>query len=565
MKRIIELKLALLYFQQNIEVPEIQLMFDPTIKEKCVKAKGESRKPSINDCTDLINDNNFVNFLEQCVSKWIQDINTITKMKNEITTGNTLQEMNYWVSFERSLNIIEQQFKMPEVELTLEILKFKRKFGLTTTFENDLNIKDIIAKSTKVSDMMKDFPINELLSATTLQDISTAMGLIYISLNEISKNDAYEPSRFLSFLEAISRDLLDQLLKILSALTLMSLPYNEFLTLLDQSKGIFMKWDAKILERNFKHLDLKRRLDEVFEIRKHHENLREVIEGILKKEVSCKTGEVMSFLTPKDISEAYALFQNLNILDLSKEGEANFNATYKRYEMKIYRVETQITVKLRDTLGAAVNANEMFRIFSKFNTLFFRPIIRGAIQEYQSQLLRTVQNDIQALKVKFLKQYENTEDFRICKSRDIPPISGAVIWAKQIKRRLNKYMKRVEDVLGAEWSDHPEGRSLKETSIMFEKHLNTEITQITDNSIKRMLDLKNSNWNNKIFDFVGKEKLKIVVNFDERMISLFKEIRNFQWMKIRVLFSFISSLISFNRLIFQQLSLQMKLRHSIHQ
>ena len=273
----------------------------------------------------------------------------------------------------------------------------------------------------------------------------------------------------------------------------------------------------------------------------------------------------MSFLTPKDISEAYALFQNLNILDLSKEGEANFNATYKRYEMKIYRVETQITVKLRDTLGAAVNANEMFRIFSKFNTLFFRPIIRGAIQEYQSQLLRTVQNDIQALKVKFLKQYENTEDFRICKSRDIPPISGAVIWAKQIKRRLNKYMKRVEDVLGAEWSDHPEGRSLKETSIMFEKHLNTEITQITDNSIKRMLDLKNSNWNNKIFDFVGKEKLKIVVNFDERMISLFKEIRNFQWMKIRVLFSFISSLISFNRLIFQQLSLQMKLRHSIHQ
>ena len=73
----------------------------------------------------------------------------------------------------------------------------------------------------------------------------------------------------------------------------------------------------------------------------------------------------MSFLTTKDISEAYLLFQNLDILDLSKEGEATLNAAYKNYEMKIDRVETQITVKLRDRLGAAANANEMFRIFSK--------------------------------------------------------------------------------------------------------------------------------------------------------------------------------------------------------
>jgi hypothetical protein len=61
------------------------------------------------------------------------------------------------------------------------------------------------------------------------------------------------------------------------------------------------------------------------EIRQHHEKLREMIEGILQKESSGKTGEAMSFLTTKDISDAYVFFQNLNILDLSKEGEANLN------------------------------------------------------------------------------------------------------------------------------------------------------------------------------------------------------------------------------------------------
>ena len=302
LKRITELNLALLHCQQSIEVPEIQLVFDPAIKNKCSQAKSEGRKPSTNDCTDLMNDNNFINSLAQCVSKWIQDISTITKMKYEITTGNTLQEINYWVSFERSLNLIEQQVKMPEVELTLEILKFKRKFGITTTFENDLNLKNIIDKSTKVSAVMKDFPINELLSANTLPDIASAIVVIFMHVKKISNNDAYEPSRFLSFLEALSRDLLVQVLKILAAIRLMSMPYNEFITLLEQSKEIFTKWDeefalirdlmkknskgmnSEITNCSFEHNNLKRRLEKVLEIRQHHEKLREVIEGILQKE-----------------------------------------------------------------------------------------------------------------------------------------------------------------------------------------------------------------------------------------------------------------------------------------
>jgi len=51
----------------------------------------------------------------------------------------------------------------------------------------------------------------------------------------------------------------------------------------------------------------------------------------------------------------------------------------KNYEIRIDKIETQITSKLRDKLGSSNSANEMFRIFEKFNPLFFRPHIRGAI------------------------------------------------------------------------------------------------------------------------------------------------------------------------------------------
>jgi dynein heavy chain 1 len=199
-------------------------------------------------------------------------------------------------------------------------------------------------------------------------------------------------------------------------------------------------------------------------------------------------------------------------------------------------VETQITVKLRDKLGSAnSNANEMFRIFSKFNALFFRPHIRGAIQEYQTQLLQTVQKDIEALRDKFIRKFHNTETFKLSKVRDIPQTSGSAIWAKQLNGKLKKYMERVENVLGPQWAEHPEGKKLKEIGDMFEKHLN--IQPIYDIWKEEILNFtKDMNMNHKIFDIQQKKKnqLEIFVNFDERMISLFKELRNFIYMKIKV-------------------------------
>ena len=72
-----------------------------------------------------------------------------------------------------------------------------------------------------------------------------------------------------------------------------------------------------------------------------------------------------------------------------------------RYEERIDRVETRITSRLRDQLGTAKNAGEMFRIFSRFNALFVRPHIQGAIREYQTQLIQRVKDDIETLHNKF--------------------------------------------------------------------------------------------------------------------------------------------------------------------
>lgn len=137
-------------------------------------------------------------------------------------------------------------------------------------------------------------------------------------------------------------------------------------------------------------------------------------------------------------------------------------------------METRITARLRDQLGTAKNANEMFRIFSRFNALFVRPHIRGAIREYQTQLIQRVKDDIEALHEKFKVQYPQSKACRMSQVRDLPPVSGSIIWAKQIDRQLSVYMKRVEDVLGKGWENHVEGQKLKADADSFRAKLNTQ-------------------------------------------------------------------------------------------
>jgi dynein heavy chain 1 len=113
---------------------------------------------------------------------------------------------------------------------------------------------------------------------------------------------------------------------------------------------------------------------------------------------------------------------------------------------------------LREKLGGATNANEMFRIFSKFNGLYFRPRIKSAIEEYQSQLLKTVKDGIGFLEKKYVQKYEKTENRKICRVRDIPENPGKIIWVKQIRLKLEKYEQKIEQILMENWKEHPEGK-----------------------------------------------------------------------------------------------------------
>lgn len=259
--------------------------------------------------------------------------------------------------------------------------------------------------------------------------------------------------------------------EIQSAFRLLFEKINDFRGMLAGGRARLDATSNKVME-NIMRNPLQERLTRIFTFRKHHHKFRQIIKKTLSNEASGDTNNLEEVALSK-INEAYQFFHGINVLDISKEGFALWDQTERTYNLKIDKVESQITSILKAKLSQAQNANEMFRVFQIFNALFTRPRISGAIQEYQIQLLVKVEKDIEVLKAKLLsnqnqEQHQSTTLNRI---KGFPDISNKIIWTKQIERRLGIYMKRVEDVLGTHWQDRHQGRRLKQIGDSFQQVL----------------------------------------------------------------------------------------------
>ncbi|ORY16897.1 dynein heavy chain [Clohesyomyces aquaticus] len=563
-KKLAELMLTIQHLQQNVEIPELLLPLHPIIQNALDSAQEHGKKPSPDMLpAPVLTDSSFLNGLQATVNGWIKSIQNITKTSRDASTGTARQEINFWLSMESRLEDIEAQLSSPGVKLTLDVLKNAKRFQATVSFSADTGLKETTDLVQKYNQLMRDFPLDELLSATSLQKVQEAIQQIFSHMNKKLRICPYPVRRALPLVEAISDDLNERLKKLLNGKVLMSMEYPEFQAIMATAEGIWSAWDDNVKEftnvarevtrrRNEKfipikiaarHRETEDRMRYITNFRKNHEQLQRTIVDVLGSQSSLPSAsdgmhsreaviveEIGDVDAVDEVAQAYGFLRDVDVLDVSEEGTKLFEQAEEKYNERTSRVENSIIARLRDRLGTAKSASEMFRVFSKFNPLFVRPKIRGAISEYQSQLIDNVKQDISALHERFKRQYGNSEAHAMAQLRDFPPVSGAVIWARQIETQLENYMGKVEDILGKEWALHAEGQKLQAESSMFKKKLDTR--PIFESWLQEVARRKLS-ISGRLF-IINKNRaagniLELNVNFDAQVIALFKEVRNLTW------------------------------------
>jgi dynein heavy chain 1, cytosolic len=570
-KRWNDLELSLLHLQQNVEIPEVSFPFHQMVQHALDEAESRHAKPTIDTIPEgLLQDSKFLNALQANVNTWIKSIQVITKMTKDPDSASpqdpkftASQEVNFWLSMESALEGIETQLSGDGISLTLEILRNAKRFQATLSFTADTGLKDAMDKVQKYNQLMRDFPLDELLSATSLSKVQDAIGLIFGHLNKKLRICPYPIRRALPLVHAISADLDEVLHRLLPGSELVNLDYQEFRGIMKSCDDIFRTWDESVKEFtnvarevtrrrnekfipikvNPKHSELQGRLKYVGTFRDNHEQLQRTIVNVLGPKETVNglvetTGangavvieEIGDVDAVEEVRQAWEALKNVDLLDVSKEGKQRWERAENIYNERTSRVENSIIARLRDRLATAKNANEMFRVFSKFNALFVRHKIKSAITEYQNQLMEHVKQAIHGLHERFKQQYGHSEAHAMAQLRDLPPVSGAIIWARQIELQLDGYMKKVEDVLGSEWAIHAEGQKLLNESNLFRKKLDTRmIFEAWLHDVqRRQISISGQLFNVHRVRAAG-GALELAVNFDPQVITLFKETRNLTW------------------------------------
>ncbi|KAL8700215.1 MAG: hypothetical protein Q9224_001067, partial [Gallowayella concinna] len=568
-RKLAELELSLLHLQQNIEIPELQLPLPEVVQEAIDVANAQNSKPTLDRIPQaVLSDSKFLNDVQNIVNSWIKSIKAITTSSRDPEKGSAAQEINFWLAMESALEDVEAQLRSDGVVMTLEILQRAKRFQATVSFTADTGLKDASDKVQKYNQLMRDFPLDDLLAATSLQKVEDSLVAIFTHLNRKLRISPYPIARALPLVTAISADLDGLLHSLLRGRTLMHLDYGDFQILMENADRIWATWDESIREftnvareytrrRNEKfipikiyprHIKLQERLNYVKTFRVNHEQLQRTIvtvlggrklDGAYKEDMYeaqvVLVEEIGDVDAVQEVSQAYGALKDVDVLDVTPEGTQLWVQAETHYSERTSRVENTIIARLRDRLAGAKGASEMFRVFSKFNPLFVRPKIRGAISEYQTQLIESVKTDIASLHDRFKDQYGHSESHAMAQLRDLPPVAGAIIWARQIEKQLDALMKKVEDVLGTDWALHAEGQKLQAETSMFRKKLDTRpiFESWLQDVQKRRITISG-----RLFGLTKNRAtgntFELAIKFDSQVITLFKEVRNLLWLNYQV-------------------------------
>ena len=558
---------ALQHFGQN-SIPVVTLAIDPTI-QSAVDAIGTSIPDFAGDVAELTDeqfasigltderlaDTAWLNKLQKLVAKtWKREILKVTKFDRDLSQGSVFEEVKFWQDLDAAIKQISVQRNAPSVELTFKVLQRANRFMATLGFDEDTQLGSAKARTDLIMGVMRDFPLNPLLGATTIAKATEALATIFQHMRKLAsgkiaeqyegvvKRRGKQKQRVVLLVEALSRELLDRVVAILTSQRVLLMSIADF-RVLDATVGELWavwqeRWDdlysriekfglgrdrayAKSSTRDrasLAHELLKDRLAELRDLRDEHEKLRSVIERVLRSDEL------------EEVNIAFATLADAEVLDTSERGTKSWQVARVQYEGRIERVEEKIKNNMVRALTAATSSDQMFDVFSRFNQLFYRRHIKGAINSYQRQLIDTVKKDILLLQEKFRSTYSRTEACRMSQVRDLPQVSGAIIWAQQIERRLDTYQSRIKAVLGDDWELQNHGRTLKDIIDAFKGKLDTNLIfekWWKDATEKNQQDGDPNTGPVLQVDDGGS---KIEVRFDPSIMQLFKEVRNISWL-----------------------------------
>jgi len=545
LEKLRDLEYKLLEAQDDTKMPDVYLEAIPLIKEWVDKMTEEEKRKLIDQKVEVINipshlsEQAVLNDIQKKMKEWRDEIMVVVRQKRPVTST-VQQEIKFWKAKGNAVAQIEEQLKQPEV--LASTLVFLKSYPVQTrTFVSQVQVTESKKEVEEHNEILSTFPLNGLLTANNIQDIIRAISEIFAHLDTYMNRNNYPFERVGDLARAVARDVADQIREVLTR-DVMTMKYSEFETRTQSTDRLFREFGNRYTnirsemrrktllkekttrfgptfskDNDIELNSLQKRVETIKKIRKGHNEIQRVFDSTF-------SSSDKSLLEDENrkIEEAYEVFTKFDVL---KAPDYEWDQAVEQYEKKIQDVENEIQQMIRSAMENAKDPREMFRVCEKYNKLFVRDRIRAAVWDFQEELLKNVDSEVKELQNRYRQRYLSIPASRLSFLRDIPQVSGEVIWCRQLKRQLDHHRQRLEAVLGEKWSLQVNGKDLAERITSFEKKLDTSpiVNQWQDDAKQY------PNFDEKVPIFridkgVGKS-LSLTVNFDENYVKIVKEVR----------------------------------------
>ena len=390
LKRVADLDMALVHYEQNLDIPDVHLNFPPFLVEagnKCRAAGrllssselGWSEKPS----SDMLNQ------LMRLKGQWMRDIHKLTEHTRELKRGTTLQEINYWSVLRGALEKVNEALQSYEVQVLFSVLKSSNMIVSAGSFEITTGMKAKLEDVVGNVELLSGIPMNSLLASSDFATVRTIVEQIFTQLKKVKNARGYSISRTVDLVNSINKDVFNQCMAVLSSQRVFNLTYSHFSSMMNDAASVFKTWEDETVSfwqflmelgtrRNDKAslkfqntlVPLEERLKVIQAFRDMHERFVTILQQVLSTQEQDRdlVHQVMS---------AYERFRPYNVSDLSESALNEWELLMKEYNATLDQVDQSLVDTLRTRLENARSTEQMFDVFSRYNALFFRPRIQG--------------------------------------------------------------------------------------------------------------------------------------------------------------------------------------------
>lgn len=479
-KKFNELSLTLQHLQQKIHIPDLISSTHPVIVEYLL-ASASATSDEIVDSIPLttLQDTSFLNQLTTIVNGWVKQIQAITKLNHSPLDGKSvIEEILFWKSMDESLNSLNQQISQREIQTTIEILKRAKRYHITISFNNETGLEDKIIETQNYSSILKDFPIDELLSSD-ITTLKRSVNIIFNHLKKLKNLASYPLLRSIELIEVVLNDITTKFIDIVSSsVYLMSLPMDQFLDYYNQNlNGIFeaIDMDIKSMINLIREL-LRKRQEKFMIIKINQDNLnswKSSLENLKDFRLGhtnlIKTCEILGKSDEKLIEAYNQYIIPINVCDMTTGGINVWKSNESLYMNVFEDVKKVVIIEINELFDTCNNFNEFLNLFKRFRGREDQElehegrhfVLSFISEEHKLRCMNIVEEEIQAIHIKNRKHsniiINSLQPFTGYYNDDIV---GKIIWLMSIHKSAKFYLSNLNQLFGDNWDQYSTGNKI---------------------------------------------------------------------------------------------------------